>query len=338
MDEMGWKQPLDVIFRDEELIPETVINHVLRLRDEPDRWNLHYFAMPMKSHYFIMGKHLPYVQWDEKRRGNWVREKPPGCIEQIHPENKPLDQHEVNPLMNLALGWKGSICLFNGVRTQESLQRFMSCIAVKNQMANYVSKDSGGAKGTDFNKVIFDWSEKDVFRYFYDRNIRYCHVYDVYMHAGAPLRVATPLHDKAFQQLQKLRITYPVFYGQILSIWPEVAAQERYWADYDPMRQIDDFPKSFGGILQFIDERMDDPQLQAKAREAVINCRRFKEKNKREGKFPEACHGYPILYVFQQIVKGNFLRGITSNKTPKEPWNEYERLAQEEEATRARGG
>jgi hypothetical protein len=283
-----------------------------------------------------MGQHKPYVQWDEKRRGNWVREKPPGSIEQIHPENKPLDQHEVNALMNMALGWKGSICLFNGVRTQESLQRYMSCIAVKNPMTNYVSKDSGGAKGTDFNKVIFDWSEKDVFRYFMDRDIKYCQVYDVYMHAAAPLRVATPLHDKAFQQLQKLRITYPLFYGQILSIWPEVAAQERYWADYDPMRVIDGYPKSFSGILQYIDDHI-DPKLRDKARAAVINCRRFKEKNKREGKFKEACYGYPLLYVFQNIVKGNFLRGLTSNKTPKEPWNEYERQA-EAEAEAARLG
>src|SRR4051812_13711001 len=32
MDELGMTQPLDVIFRDEELIPDDVINFVLKLR------------------------------------------------------------------------------------------------------------------------------------------------------------------------------------------------------------------------------------------------------------------------------------------------------------------
>lgn len=329
MDEMGWTQPLDVIFRDEELIPEDVINFVLKLRDEPEKWTLHYMTFPQKSHYFLFGKHYPYTQWDEARRGNWVREKPEGTIEQVHPENKPLDQKETNLFMNQALGFKGRVALFNGIRCQESLHRFMSCIAIKNKY-NYIAHNSGGAIGTDFIKPIYDWSENDVFRYFYDRGIAYCSIYDVYMHASAPLRVATPLIDTAFAQLKKLRVTYPKFYEQILTIWPEIDAQVRYWGDFDTNSGIPKYPKSWTGIMQYIDDNITNPSMRERAKQVIKTARAFKEKNKKLGRMPDACFGYPLLYCFEKIAGGSFQKGIPSKRVAHAAWLEYERAAEME--------
>lgn len=330
MDELGMTQPLDVVFRDEELIPDMVIDFVLKLREEPEKWRLHYFAFPMSSHFFIFGEHRPYVQWDVAREGNWIRPKPEGAITSVHPDDKPLDQHDTNIFMNKALGWEGKkIAIFNGVRCQESLPRFMSCIAVKNRY-NYIARNSGGAVGTDFVKVIYDWSEDDVFRYFFDRNIQYCAIYDLYMHASSPLRVATPLHDAGFQQLKKLRTTFPHFYEAILRIWPDADAQVRYWEDYEQNHSIDAYEKSWAGIIAYIDENITNPSMAARAKEVVRTVRQFKERNRRMGRLPDNCYGYPLAYVFGRIAAGKFQKGIPSTKKQREDWHEYERQAHRE--------
>jgi 3'-phosphoadenosine 5'-phosphosulfate sulfotransferase (PAPS reductase)/FAD synthetase len=334
MDEMGWTQPLDVVFRDEELIPQEVIDFVLKLNDEPEKWRLHYFAVPMKSHYFIMGKHLPYVQWDVNRKH--LREPPSCAIRQLHPENLPLDQHEMQALTNLKLGWKGKIGVFNGIRAQESLMRFRASNVIKNTY-NYIAGDSGGAKDSDFIKVIYDWSERDVFRYFYDRGISYCRIYEQELFAGAPLRVSTPLHDKAYNYLKRLRVMYPKFFEQIIDVFPEVATHERYWKDVDRFAVISRYPKSFEGIIRYIEDEIDDPVNRERAIKAVKTAWISKNNNKRRGKYSDkgACFGYPILHVFQKVVSGDWQKGIQVHSNPDQSMIDYERQAEAEAAARA---
>lgn len=331
MDEMGWKQPLDVVFRDEELIPEEVIDFVLKLNDEPDRWTLHYFAVPMKSHYFMMGKHYPYTQWDTNREH--TRKRPDCAITQLHPDNLPLDQHEMQALTNIKLGWKGKIGVLNGIRAQESLMRFRASNVTKNKY-NYISGDSGGAKDSDFIKPIYDWTERDVFRYFYDRDIAYCRIYEQELFAGAPLRVSTPIHDKAYGFLRRMRTMYPKFFEQIITIWPEIGTHERYWKDVDQLGVIDKYPKSFEGILKYIEDEIEDPVAAERAIKAVKTCWNGRNNNKRNGKYSDAngggCYGYPILHVFRAVVTGNYLKGIQVHSNPTPDMVSYERAAEAE--------
>lgn len=58
---------VDVVFRDEELIPQVVIDFVDSYRVKP--WvRMLYFAVPLHSRKYILGVSYPYVQWDPKRR------------------------------------------------------------------------------------------------------------------------------------------------------------------------------------------------------------------------------------------------------------------------------
>jgi len=328
---MGF-DPLDVIFRDEELIPDDVINHVLSLNDDP-RFNLHYFAVPMSSHFFLLGKHYPYIQWDEGRE--WVRPKPDCAITQLHPDGLPLDQHDMQPLTNLKLGWRGKIAVLNGIRAQESLLRFRSCILTKNRY-NYIAGDSGGAKDSSFVKPIYDWTTEDVFRFFYDHDITYCRIYDNEMLAGTPnaeLRVSTPLHDKGYNYLKRLKVMYPVFFEQLCTVFPGVATQVRYWKDMDLFAVIDKYPKSFAGIIRYIEDNLDGPHRE-KALAVVKTCWTSKNNHRKNGKYADngACYGYPILHVFRNIVGGDYLKGIQVHSNPDESMIEYERQAEEEAA------
>lgn len=332
MDEMGWTQPLDVVFRDEELIPDDVIEHVCSLRDHPDKFTLHYFAVPMRNQFFLLGKHIPYIQWDNDRE--WVRPKPDFAITDLHPSGAPMIQLEMQALINHRLGWKGSICMFNGIRAQESLLRFRSCNLTKNRY-NYIAGDAGGAKDTHFVKPIYDWSTHDIFRFFYDRQIAYCRIYDAEMLAGtsnSELRVSTPLHDQAYGYLCRLRRMYPVFFEQLARLFPGVAAHERYWRDFDRFGIIDRYPKSFEGIVQFIEDTIDDENNRKRAIHIVKTCRTSKANNRRMGKYaePGLCFGYPILHVFKKIVGGDYLKGVQVHSNPDAAMIAYERDAEEE--------
>lgn len=341
MDEMGRTEPLDVVFRDEELIPEGVIDFILTLNDEPDRWNLHYFAVPMNNQCFVLGEHRPYVQWDDARKdGGWMRPKPECAITDLHPEGKPLIQHEMSALISLRLGWTGRIGVLNGIRAQESLLRFRSCQSIKNGY-NYITGDAGGVANQFFIKPIYDWSERDVFRFFYDRGIAYARIYDDQVLAGAQLRVSTPVHDRAFSYQRKLRSMYPQFFEQLCAIFPDILTHERYWGDIKNggsfMETVEKYEKSYTGIMKYIDETITDPTNRARCK-AIVN-RTYVSKNnfKRSGKYaePGGCYGYPLLHVWRQVVTGNYLKGIQVHSNPEPSMITFEREAEAEAAARS---
>lgn len=328
LDEMGMQDTkVNAFFRDEEVIPEDVIQFVQDYCQDP-RYNIAYFAVPMKSHVFMMGEHWPYTQWDTTRE--WMRQPPPYAITQLHPDNKPLDQHEMNGLTCSVLGLKGRICIMNGIRADESITRFRSCI-IKRGKFNWVAGSPGGERNIDFCKPIFDWATHDLFKYFQERGITYPSIYDMQMYSGESLRVATPLHDRAYQSLIKLRVTYPKFYEQILSIWPEVATQERYWGDVDRYGAIDRFPKSWDGIVQYVEECIDNPANRVAALKGIKLARAMKDKNRRMGRYPTGeCYGFPLLWVFRQVVGGGYMKGITSQPFPTPNELAYEEAARDE--------
>lgn len=65
--------PLHVVFRDEELIQQEVIDFVDGYRRMA--WiKMLWLTVPLASHKYVLGVSTPYVQWDPGRE--WVREKP----------------------------------------------------------------------------------------------------------------------------------------------------------------------------------------------------------------------------------------------------------------------
>lgn len=321
--ELGIKDKIKVVFRDEELIPDDVVQMVTDYYYDP-QIDMRYYAVPMKSRMFVLGETKPYIQWDPDRK--WLREKPDFAITQLHPEGLPLVQHEMNPL--IYKGIKGSIAVINGIRASESLMRFNACMATKNKF-NWINKDT--AKNVVFCKPIFDWSEGDVFKYFFDRGVKYCDIYDKEMYAKAPLRVSTPLHAQAFSYLTRLKEMYPTFFDQICQIFPEVLTHEKYWADYDQFGIIESYPKSFEGIEMYIDENIDNETSKKIAKHALNQAQMQKDSNRRAGRYPKGgCWGFPLLNVFRKIVKGDYAYGMAPIDTPSPGMIEYERASEEE--------
>jgi predicted phosphoadenosine phosphosulfate sulfurtransferase len=309
--ERGIKDPVNVIFRDEELIPETVIDFVLKYMRMKDRFAFRYYAVPQLNYYFVLGELREYVQWDPNRK--WMREKPKGVIESLgeYWDKNPVTQHNMNRAM---LGnVKGKVALINGIRASESLTRYRSCLAKKNE--NYIN--STDAKNVKFCKVIYDWSEDDVFKYLYDRKIKYCQIYDMQMFSKQTLRVATPVHKNAYRELKALRGMYPKFYENLINIWPEIDTQAKYWEEYDEMGILNKYEASWEGILRYCKERIRDQTMREKAIEQVCLCRDIRRRNARRtgsthGRIIDERNfwGYPLFHVWKQVISGNYSRGI----------------------------
>jgi predicted phosphoadenosine phosphosulfate sulfurtransferase len=297
--EEGIKDKVNVMFRDEELIPDVIIDFVIAHAIQTDRYNFNYYAVPMKVGKFIMGKHLPFTAWDKNRE--WHRQPPDFAIRNIEGADE-LYENDMDALIFQSV--IGKVAVLTGVRADESLKRYQSCVIKKND--NYIAHT--GAKHVMLVKPIYDWSEDDVFKYFYERKITYCPVYDSQMWAGSELRVASLLHERAISNLLHIKQMFPIFYQQIVSIMPEVETQVRYWTSYDGANIFYRYPHNFEGIRQYIETEL-EPHMKKEAHDYVSDCETFRKTE--EKRWPDRPLGrMPVLEVFKTVARGAFVKAV----------------------------
>lgn len=295
MQERGITKPLDVVFRDEELIPDEVIAFVDKYRQEP--WiNMIWFTVPLKSSKYILGVVHSYVQWDTGRE--WVREKPTWSYSLEPGDDRVFDQYTMDGFT--AQFYKGKTAFLTGIRSSESIMRFRACVNKLNE--NYINAVSDPSiKHVMLCKPIFDWEENDVFRYFYDREIAYCKLYDMQMWAGNSLRVSTPLHAESAKRFELIRQTTPDFYSRIIKVFPEMLAHERYWHELDRDGIKRRYGQSYEGVRAWIEENVEDEK------QYELAIKRYESVMGRARKFPDS---YPPGHLLNSFMSGAFKREI----------------------------
>lgn len=298
--ELGIKEKVNVQFRDEEIIPPAVVEFVDKMY-RSGKYNFLYFAYPMKSNKFLMGKTYEYVQWDKDRK--WVRQPPEYAIMLDDEDYYVYDQYNFQYV--LAKYFKGTICDMNGMRASESLNRLRSCLAKPKD--TYLNQSP--VPRIMACKPIYDWDEYDIFLYFYKNNIQYCKQYDNQMWNREDLRVATPLHAEAAKSFLKLKSQDPNYYNAIMEVFPEMEIQTRYWKDYDSKRMMDKYPHTFRGLMKAIDIELGDDPMGELAKFRFTTA--FKTRRNKIAKNPKDYLGsYPLYYLFNVLFTGGFKRGI----------------------------
>lgn len=295
MMERGIETPLDVVFRDEELIPDEVIEFVDEYRQLP--WiNMVWFTVPLASTKYIMGVSKAYVQWDPNR--DWVRDKP-AWGESLEPgDDRVFDQYTMDAYT--ARRYRGKIAFITGIRASESLIRFRASVNKLNE--NYINAVAGAdASHVNLCKPLFDWEENDIFRYFYDRGIKYCPVYDLQMWAGRPMRVSTPLHAEQAKSFNTTRATTPDFYARIIKVFPEMLAHERYFKELDREALQAAYGQSYEGVKLWIEEHIEDPK------QLELALSRYDDVMMRATKDPSV---YPPRYLLTTFMAGGYKRQI----------------------------
>jgi predicted phosphoadenosine phosphosulfate sulfurtransferase len=295
-------EKVDVVFRDEELIPEVVLDFVNHYRQQP--WvRMKYLTVPLASTKFILGQTYDYVQWDINRE--WIRPKPEFGLNNSDigfADNTVWDQYTTDDLM--ASWYPGKVALVNGIRASESLIRYRSAVNKLNE--NYINATK--SKKAKMVKPIYDWEENDIFRYFFDAEIQYCPIYDYQTWNGSELRVATPLHAEAAKKLDKLAALDPQLYGQIADVFPEAIVQERYWKEYDRGAVVEEYGHSLAGVFDWIDKNITDPIQRDMA---------FKEFRSIEARAIISPANYPADYVLKAFMGGQHKRTIQPLKVEK---------------------
>ena len=315
-EEMGIKDKINVMFRDEEIIPDDVLEFVKK-KYLSGKYNFDYYCVPLKSHKFILGKTIEYIQWDNDRQ--WLREKPEFAITLEKGDNRIFDQYQFDAFSTR--NFKGKIALITGIRADESLIRLQSCLNKKTE--NYIN--STKVANVKICKPIYDWSQDDVFLYFYRSGHEYCQIYDLQVFNQDNLRVSTPLHAESSKKFKKLKTLYPVFYQQIIDLFPEMIVQDKYWDEYDRTAVIYEYPKSWSGIVQYIKKNLEGYEKNL-AVKRVLECRTTRENKLKKKEGTHNLAGYPVLYVFKAIVAGQFKRAIQPRSKPNREMIEYEGL------------
>lgn len=288
-------EKVDVVFRDEELIPQTVIDFVAGYRDLP--WvNMKYLTIPLASTKFILGTTHDYIQWDTKRE--WVRPKPSYGINNSdigYPDDYLWDQYNTDEMV--ASFYKGKVALITGIRASESLIRYRSSVNKLNE--NYIN--ASACKKAKLVKPVYDWEENDVFRYFFDEKIQYCQIYDAQTWNGSELRVATPLIAESAKKLDRLATLDPQLYEQLMIVFPETAVQARYWRDYDRNALVETYGQSYAGVFDWCMDNLLEPKQRTKA---------LSELKSIEARAINSPDSYPPDYVLKAFMAGQYKRVV----------------------------
>lgn len=308
--EMGKRGKVRVAFRDEEVIPEDVIDFVNEYRLS-GRFDFRYYCIPLVSEKYILGKKYKYIQWDPDRKH--IRPIPDYAIT----SDEILDQYTSDELM--AKGLRGKVAIFTGVRASESLVRLAS---VKNKLIepHIVNSGVGHIK---LIRPLYDWEEDDIFKYIYENNLRYCQIYDKQMWNGESLRVSTPLHAESAKQLYKVKTRYPKFYDQMIDLFPDIELQARYFKQYDRDAIYKKYQYGWQGIIDYINDNISDEKNRKQALGLLNTC--IKIRRNKIMKYPKSFGGYPMLYVFKAIVGGSYKRMLQPKPEASKKEIEYER-------------
>lgn len=284
---------VEVVFRDEELIPADVIEFVDLYRRK-DWLNMRWYCFPLESQEFVLGETRDYTQWDPNRRH--VRPMPAWALRD---DSGSHSQYTMDA--EVARHFPGKVAFLTGIRASESLIRYRASVNKLNE--NYITRPFTGGKAAPpknvmMAKPLFDWEENDIFKWLGEHNILPCDTYVKQMWAGHSLRVSTPLHQESAKKFDKLKLFDPVLYAQIIDIFPDMLLQERYYREFN---QAEKEPSTWDELRTWIGQRIRDRGQRSLAMKRFVAVR---------GRMETDPTRYPLRYVWQQFKSGAYKREI----------------------------
>ena len=312
--------PVKVIFRDEEMVSPMVLDYVLKVRNYP--WvDMEWYCLPYGAEIWILGRRESALLWSGKREreGRLIRQMPEFAItarnfglSHDEPLKESIDYYTMQ-------GKKGRTAFINGVRANESMIRYRSCVQKLHE--NYIVTPYGVKKGLPlkFAKVIYDWQTSDVFKYIIDSGGEYSEYYDSAEMTGSNTRVGIPLHSIAIRRLGDVIATEPEFYDQLVRVFPRIDAQRRLWADFDASEVVETYSQNgLDGVSQFISDYMIGPTMQNASRRYVST---FKKKMAQD----------PVSYPIHWLIRTLLLSSVhTTSANPAGPGTKTGKIIQNE--------
>lgn len=291
--------PVNVIFRDEEMVSPAVVDFVQRVREYP--WvNMEWYCLPAGQECWVLGRREYVMLWSGVRRklGRLVREMPPWAITAEHfgldPDKAIVETIDFYTMQ----GKNGRVAFVNGVRANESMIRYRSCVQKLHE--NYIVIPFRMKKSVPlrFVKPIYDWTTDDVLKFLDDHNAEICEYYDLAAITKANTRVGIPLHAVAARRLNDVVDTEPEFFDQLYRVYPHIDAQRRWWSEFDIERLIASYAADgWDGVSACIDDNMLTPGMR---QQALRFAGEFRKKHARDP------FSYPVDWLVRTLLLNEF--------------------------------
>jgi len=288
--------PVKVIFRDEEMVSPKTIEYVEKVRNY-DWVDMEWYCLPYLAEVWVLGKREHIILWGKLRgeEGRWVRDMPPWAI---NAQYFGLDNSKTLPEQTdfyTMQGKRGNTAFITGVRASESMVRYRSVVQKLHE--NYIVTPYRLKRGIPLKlaKVIYDWNTDDVFKFIVEEHgYPYCEYYDLAALTGSNTRVGIPLHAVAIRRIGDVVQTEPDFYDRLVTCFPHIDAQRRWWPDFNIEKLINRYSEQgFSGALALIEDFMlgDDRKREAKAYVA-----KFRQKHNQDP------YGFPISWLMRTLL------------------------------------
>ena len=293
--------PVKVIFRDEEMVSPSVVKFVEEVRNY-DWVDMEWYCLPQGQEVWVLGRREYCLLWSEMRRkqGRLVRDIPEWAITAKHFGLDPNTRIPESIDYYTMQGKKGKVAFLTGVRANESMVRYRSCVQKLHE--NYIVTPFKMRKNIPlrFAKVIYDWTTDDVLKFIIqEHGASYCEYYDLAAITGSNARVGIPLHAVAIRRIGDVVATEPTFYDQLVKCFPQIDAQRRWWSEFDLEAVIARYSKfGWDGVKQCIDENVLTPGLNKRAKSYAAE---FRKKNAKDP------NSYPIHWLIRNILIHDFV-------------------------------
>lgn len=284
---------VNAMFMHDEFTLKPILDTVRHYASMP--WvRMHHLVIPEPGLRYVFDRPIEFKHWDKNKRKMMM----PIPEYSIRPTEEDWEKnwwlHEKSAFQ--CQFFPGKVALINGIRSQESPYRWLSTVTKLNE--NYVNILPDYKRAT-FCRPIFDWGEKDVFKYIKEKQIQYCQAYDWHMFAKMRLRMSPFLHPDNIRNLKKLRQLDPSFYERLLEIFPDQVVHDRYGEDKSDKKMLKKYGHSWDGIYNYIMEHYEE----GKAKNLALN--RY-ESIKAYASSPRtvAFNSMPLDYVLRYFVGG----------------------------------
>ena len=288
--------PVKVIFRDEEMVSPSVVEFVEKVRNY-DWVDMEWYCLPYWAEVWVLGRREYCLLWSKFReeQGRLVRPMPPWAIRAEHFGLDPSKSIPESVDYYTMQGKKGKVAFITGVRANESMIRYRSCVQKLHE--NYIVIPFRMKKNIPlrFAKVIYDWATDDVLKFISEEHeAEYCEYYDMAALTGSNTRVGIPLHAVAIRRLGDVVATEPEFYDRLYECFPHSDAQRRLWTDFDLEKCIMQYAiDGWDGVKRCVDENMATPGLQTRAR---AYCAEFRKKHNKDPR------SYPLHWLIRNLL------------------------------------
>ena len=265
-------QLLTVQFIDEEAIYKCI-------EDKVKEWRKKFLMVGSKFEWYCLQvRHFncfnalendeSFICWDETKKERWVR-KPPSFAIMKHP----LLRERIDSYQEfLDKKCSDGMCMV-GVRTAESLQRL--------QNFSRITFKGKGSAGRFKIYPIYDWKNKDVWKYLLERNIDLPEIYMYMWQAGMTknqMRVSQFFSVDTARSLVRMNEFYPELIEKIIQREPNAYLAALYWdsemfgrssrgrKEAEGSEPAKDYRKELNHLFSHFDESFDTPHKRQVAR------------------------------------------------------------------------